>query len=160
MSENADPIATVRSLLADPTNLAHVSALTTPDVHYVSLNDDNPELHAVMPWSGPGQGAEGIVRAFTLVQEAWEVIAFTPEHVFGSGGDVAVFGHFTYRSTALGKLVTTPFAIRAEVRGGKIAFMQFMEDTFGTAASFRSGGAWTFQTFIGSDEVTVAEPPA
>jgi uncharacterized protein len=81
-----------------------------------------------------------------------------PEQVFGSGDDVAVFGHFTYRSIALGKVVTTPFAIRAEVRGGKVAFMQFMEDTFGTGASFRSGGAWTFRTFPGGDEVTVAEP--
>ena len=106
-----DSIAAVRSLLADPTNLAHVRALTTPDIRYVSLNDDNPDLKAVMPWSGPGHGAEAIVRTFTLVEQAWEVIAFTPEQMFGAGGDVAVFGHFTYRSIALGKIVTSPFAI-------------------------------------------------
>ena len=52
-----DPIEAVRAILADPTNLAHVCGLTTPDVCYVSLKDGNPKLHAAMPWSGLGQGA-------------------------------------------------------------------------------------------------------
>ena len=155
-----DAIEVVRAILADPTNLDHVRGLTTPDVRYVSLNDDNPELHAVMPWSGPGQGAEAIVRAFTLVRQAWDTVMFEAEHVFASGGDVAIFGHFTYRSTALGKTITTPFAIRAEVRNGKVSFMQFMEDTFGTAASFRSGGSWRFQTFPGGKEISVGDEPS
>ncbi len=151
----ADPLTVVRSVLADPTNLEHVRALTTPDVKYVSLNDDNPELHAVMPWSGVGQGPEAIVRAFDLVWKAWEVIEFRMEHVFASGGDVAIFGHFTYRSKGLGKRITTPFAIRSEVRDGKLAVMQFMEDTFGTASTFRVGAAGLFQTFPSGDRVTV-----
>lgn len=153
-----DPIEIVHAILADPTNLLHVRALTTPDVRYVSLNDDNPELHAVMPWSGPGQGAEAIVRAFTLVRRAWDTVTFEAEHVFASGGDVAIFGHFTYRSTAMGKTVSTPFAIRSEVTEGKVSFMQFMEDTFGTAASFRSGGSWRFRTFPDSEEIFVGTP--
>ncbi len=152
-----DAIAVVRAVLADPTNLDHVRGLTTPDVRYVSLNDDNPELHAVMPWSGVGHGAEGIVRAFNLVWQAWEVVAFDMAHVFASGGDVAIFGRFTYRSKGMGKRITTPFAIRAEVRDGKLAFMQFMEDTFGTASSFRSGGAWRFRTFPEGEEISVGD---
>ena len=153
-----DPIEIVRAILADPTNVAHVRGLMTADVRYVSLNDDNPELHAVMPWSGPGQGAEAIVRAFTLLRRAWDTVMFEAEHIFASGGDVAIFGHLTYRSTAMGKTVTTPFAIRAEVTESKVSFMQFMEDTFGTAASFRSGGSWRFRTFPGSDEISVGTP--
>lgn len=150
-----DPVAVVRAVLADPANLEHVRGLTTSDVKYVSLNDDNPELHAVMPWSGVGQGPEAIVRAFDLVWKAWEVVEFRMEHVFASGGDVAIFGHFTYRSKGLGKRITTPFAIRSEVRDGKLAFMQFMEDTFGTASTFRIGGAGRFQTFPGGDAICV-----
>ena len=155
-----DPIEVVRAILADPTNLAHVRGLTTPNVRYVSLNDDNPELHAVMPWSGPGQGAEAIVRAFTLVRRAWYTIMFEAEHVFASGDNVALFGHFTYRSRATGKTITTPFAIRSEVSDGKVSFMQFMEDTFGTAAFFRSGGSWRFQTFPNGEEVSVDDEPS
>lgn len=152
-----DPIAVVRAVLTDPTNLEHVRALTTPDVRYVSLNDDNPELHAVMPWSGSGQGAEAIVRAFTLVRRAWDTVKFEPEQVFASEGNVALFGHFTYQSTAMRKTITTPFAIRAAVREDKVSFMQFMEDTFGTAASFRSGGSWRFRTFPDGEEVSVGD---
>ena len=50
---------------------------------------------------------------------------------------VAVFGRFTYTSTKLRKTVTTPFAIFCKVHDGKVAYMQFMEDTFATSASFR-----------------------
>ena len=35
--------------------------------------------------------------------------------------------------------------------------MQFMEDTFGTAASFRSGSNWRFRTFPDGDEVSVGD---
>ena len=97
------------------------------------------------------------MRAFTLVRRAWDTTMFEAEHVFASGGNVALFGHFTYRSRAMGKTITTPFAIRSEVMDGKVSFMQFMEDTFGTAASFRSGGSWRFQTFPSGEEVSVGD---
>lgn len=156
MMATGDPVETVRALLADPTNLEHVRGLTTPDVRYVSLNDDNPELHAVMPWSGPGRGAESIVRASRWCGEPGTWWSSRRSRCSPPAG-TSVFGHFTYRSTALGRTITTPFAIRAEVRDGRVDFMQFMEDTFGTAASFRSGGTWRFRTFPGGKEVTVGE---
>ena len=57
-----------------------------------------------------------------------------------------MFGSFTYRSVFLGQPVRSPFSIHAKVKDGKIAFFQFMEDTFATARSFRSNGAWAIQT--------------
>ena len=42
--------------------------------------------------------------------------------------------------------IRSPFSIHAKVKDGKIAFFQFMEDTFATARSFRSNGAWAIQT--------------
>jgi hypothetical protein len=59
---------------------------------------------------------------------------------------VAVFASFTYRSVSLGQAVRSPFSIHAKVKDGKIAFFQFMEDTFATARSFRSNGALAIQT--------------
>ncbi len=41
---------------------------------------------------------EGIVNTFVDVGRYWEVIAFEPEAVFGSGEYAAMFGRFTYRS--------------------------------------------------------------
>ena len=40
-------------------------------------------------------------------------------------------------------MVTSPFAILVRVSGGLVTYLQFMEDTYATAASFRSAGSWT-----------------
>ena len=80
------------------------------------------------------------------VGQYWEKQAFAVEALFGSGEHVAMFGCFTYKSFVLGKVVTSPFAIFAKVANGRCTYLQFMEDTFATGASFRSGGSWTFQS--------------
>ena len=139
------PTDVITSILNDPTSLDNVRALVTADVTYVSLNYDNPDLKRVMPWAGTGHGPEAIVKTFIDVGRYWNTEAFAIEALFSSGENVAVFGRFTYRSRALGKGVTSPFAIFAKVVGGRCSYMQFMEDTFATAASFRSGGTWTFR---------------
>jgi ketosteroid isomerase-like protein len=95
---------------------------------------------------GPELGAGGADRADLLmdVERFWEKVEFQSEALFGSGEHAALFGRFTYRSRVLGKLVTTPFAVFARVVNGKCTYLQFMEDTFATGASFRSGGQWNF----------------
>jgi uncharacterized protein len=57
-----------------------------------------------------------------------------------------MFGKFTYRSTVLKHVVTSPFAVFAECQNGRCSYLQFMEDTLATSASFRSGGSWTFES--------------
>jgi hypothetical protein len=59
---------------------------------------------------------------------------------------VAVFGRFTYKSKTQGKTAESPFSILSRVHHGKIVYFQFMEDTFETAASFKSGGASIFRS--------------
>src|SRR5271170_6913431 len=54
----------LQTLLANPVDLANVKSVTTPDVTYVSLNEDNPELERYLPWTGTNKGPESIVRAF------------------------------------------------------------------------------------------------
>lgn len=134
------------SILQNPTDLEHVRSLVSPDVTYVSLNYDNPDLKRIMPWAGTSHGAESIVRTFVEVGRYWKVLSFQPEAVFGSDRYAAMFGRFTYESSVLSKIVTTPFAVFAKVDGGRCTYLQFMEDTFATGASFRSGGSWTFQS--------------
>ena len=41
--------------------------------------------------------------------------------------------------------MTSPFAILARVSGERVTYMQLMEDTFATAASFRSSGKAVFR---------------
>jgi len=140
------PVEIVSSLLNNPTDIEHVRSLTSTDFTYVSLNYSNPDLKKIMPWCGTSHGAESLVQTFVDVGRYWEVLGFEIKAQFGSGEHVAVFGSFTYRSTVLGKLVTSPFSIHAKVAGGRCNYMQFMEDTLATSESFKSGGCWTFQS--------------
>ncbi len=147
------PTEIVRELLSDPTNPQAVRRLVAPDAIYVSLNFDNPELRQIMPWAGTRTGPEAVLDTYTQVGRFWHSEAFLVEELFGAGENVAVFGRFTYRSVTLGKAVTSPFAILAKVKGGKIVFMQFMEDTFGTASTFRSGDMATYRSDPDGGEV-------
>ena len=44
--------AVLQKLLQNTTNLRVLRELMTPDVTYVSLNFDNPELKRIEPWAG------------------------------------------------------------------------------------------------------------
>ena len=145
----------IQTILNDPTNPEVVHRLVAPDATYVSLNFDNPELRRIMPWAGTRTGPEAVLDTYTQVNRFWSSEAFEIGELFGEGENVAVFGRFTYRSTTLGKAITSPFAILAKVRNGQIVFMQFMEDTFGTAATFRSGGVATYRSDPDGDEITL-----
>ena len=151
MAETATEI--VRRLLNDPTNPGLVRELVAPDATYVSLNFDNPDLQRIMPWAGTRTGPEAVLDTYTRVNRFWHSEAFEIGELFGEGENVAVFGRFTYRSVTLGKAVTSPFAILAKVQDGQVTFMQFMEDTFGTAATFRSGGVATYRSDPDGGEV-------
>jgi len=145
----------VQALLKGINDPGVVRELCTPDVTYVSLNYSKPDLQKIMPWCGTGHGVDAIIKTFHDVAEFWIVDSFTPEDIVGEDDKVGVFGRFTYTSTKLRKTVTTPFAILFRLTGGKVNYMQFMEDTFCTASSFRSGGKWKFQSDPNGGEVEV-----
>jgi uncharacterized protein len=120
------PLELVQTLLANPTNLEHVRALTTDDVVYVSLNFDNPELHKVMPWTGTNRGSQSIVDVFNGIARVWETKAFEIRDVIANDTAVAMFGSFTYKTRTLGKEITSPFAsgtwhFRGIATGGEVS---------------------------------------
>jgi hypothetical protein len=45
--------------------------------------------------------------------------------------------------------------VSAKVTGDKISYIEFLEDTFGTASSFRAAGTWHFRGAATGDEVSV-----
>ena len=132
-----------------------MQSLCAPDVTYVSLNYSNPDLQKIMPWCGTSRGADAILKTFHEVAEFWVIDSFTPEQIIGDAENVAVFGRFSYTSAKLRKSVTSPFSILCKVHDGKVTYMQFMEDTFCTASSFRSGGTWKFQSDPRGGEVEI-----
>jgi uncharacterized protein len=151
----ANPKDIVQTLLRSVRDPNTVKELCAPDVTYVSLNYTNFDLHKIMPWCGTSHGPEAILKTFRDVAAFWSIDSFAPEEIFGEAENVAVFGRFTYTSTKLRKTITSPFAILCKVKDGKITYMQFMEDTFCTASSFRSGGTWKFQSDPKGSEVAI-----
>jgi uncharacterized protein len=145
----------VQSLLSNPTNIENVRSLTTDDVTYVSLNFNNPELHKVLPWAGTNRGAQSIVDAFNGIGRVWETKAFEVRDVLVNERSVAMFGSFTYKTKTLGKEITSPFALLARVTDDKISYVQFLEDTFGTASTFRASGTWNFRGVATGGDVSV-----
>ncbi len=143
----AEPaVEVVRRLLGDPTNPDLVRELVAEDSVYVSLNFEDPDLKRIMPWCGTGRGSRALLQTFTDVSRFWTIDNFEILDIFGSDSRVAVFGTFTYTSVVLGQRVTSPFAVLARVEDGKVVYTQFMEDSFATARSFRSGGTWTIRS--------------
>ena len=126
---------TVQALLSNLTDLKNVKSVTTPDVTYVSLSEHNPALKAILPWTGSHKGPEEMAEVFQGVAKAWETKAFEVRDVIEQGDRVAFFGSFTYRARNTGKEVTSLFSLYAKVTDGKVSYVQFMEDTFATAAS-------------------------
>ena len=132
-----------------------IHRLVAKDATYVSLNDDNPELKRIMPWAGTSHGPEGVFSTFSRVAKYWHADAFDIDVAIAEAEHVAVFGHVKFRSTVMGKAVQSPFSVLAKVKGEQIVFMQFMEDTFATGASFRSGGVWKFRSNPEGGEVEI-----
>ncbi len=148
----------VQELLHGATDKAVVDRLVAEDSVYMSLTFDNPELKKLMPWAGiHASGREGVLFTFQTLHTFWNIDAFTIKDIFGSGEDVAVFGSFSVHSKKLDKIFVSPFSVHAKVKDGQITYLQYMEDTFGTGATFRSKGVWTFAGDPSGVEVQVGD---
>jgi uncharacterized protein len=133
----------VTNFLQNLGNPKVVQSLVATDAVYVSLNQDNPELKQILPWAGTHHGPSSFTDALGTMFIWWANEQFDPTDIVGDDDRAAVFGTFRYRSHTLDKVVTSPFAILIRVADGLITYLQFMEDTYATAASFRSAGSWT-----------------
>jgi hypothetical protein len=140
---------------------------TTSDMVSESVN---PVTGAVLgQWADGGQtepraAIAAARRAFdaspwsqdrSLRHRALSEMADRFDAMLASGENVAVFGDFRHRSNSLGKVVSSPFSILFKVTDGKGTYLQFLEDGYATAASFRKDGSWTVQTEPGAEPFQV-----
>jgi ketosteroid isomerase-like protein len=132
-----------------------VSSVVAPDATYVSLNTENPELNKIMPWAGTSHGPQAFLGHLGEMFSRWENQAFNVTTIFASDENVAVFGDFRYKSNSLGKVVSSPFSILVKVVNAKVIYLQYLEDSYATAASFRKDGSWTIQTEPGAEPFQV-----
>jgi uncharacterized protein len=138
--------AVLQQLLQNTSNLNVLRQLMTPDATYVSLNFDNPELKKVEPWTGTHKGPQALSEVFAAIQRFWTTLDFKVTDTIEQGSRVALFGSFTYKSNATGKEITSPFDLLARFEGGKVAYLQFLEDSYRTAGSFKTGGKTRFHS--------------
>src|ERR1700756_5571263 len=103
--------AVLQEVLQNTTNLKVLRQLMTPDVTYISLNFDNPELKKVMPWTGTHKGPQELSDVFGAIQRYWKTLDFKVTDSIEQGSRVAFFGSFTYKSNATGKEIPSPFAL-------------------------------------------------
>jgi uncharacterized protein len=143
---SASPIEVVGEWMENLMDPDVVNKLVAPDATYVSLNTEDAELSRIMPWAGTSQGPQAFLENLGTMFTRWENQEFNVTELFASGENVAVFGDFRYRSHSLGKVVSSPFSILVKVIDGKVTYLQFLEDSYATAASFRKDGSWTAQT--------------
>ena len=147
--------AVLQELLQNTSNLKLLRQLMTPDATYVSLNFDNPELKKVMPWTGTHKGPEALLDVFAAIQRFWKTLDFKVTDTIEQGSRVALFGSFTYKSNATGTEITSPFGLLARFEGDTVAYIQFLEDSYGTAGSSKTGGATRFHSDPSEKEVAV-----
>ena len=142
----ASPIEVVGQWLQNLLDPRVVNNLVAPNATYVSLNTEDAELNKIMPWAGTSRGPQAFLDNLGAMFTRWENQAFNVNTMFASEENVAVFGDFRYKSHSLGKVVSSPFSILVKVVDGKVTYLQFQEDTYATASSFRKDGSWTIQT--------------
>jgi ketosteroid isomerase-like protein len=147
--------AMLQELLQNTSNLKVLRERMTQNATYVSLNFDNPELKKVMPWTGTHKGPQALSDVFAAIQRFWKTLDFKATDTIEQGSRVALFGSFTYKSNVTGKEITSPFALLARFEGDKVAYVQFLEDSYGTAGSFRTGGTTRFHSDPSGKEVEV-----
>jgi ketosteroid isomerase-like protein len=153
VKEPTTPIDTVVTLLTNLGDEKVIRSLVAEDATYVSLNYNNPDLKKIMPWCGTNTGVSAFVNNLSMIYQCWETLEFNPGEVFGSDERVALFGSFKYRSRVLNQIVDSPFAIFAKVKDGKVTYLQFMEDTFATSASFLDRLTGTYRNFPDSKPI-------
>ena len=86
--------------------------------------------------------SSNLSRPFLYFQYVWEVNDFQITEIFGEGENVAVFGQFTYTSVEVGYTFNSPFSTLSKVQKyDQIVYLQFMENTYLSARSFRKHGA-------------------
>ena len=147
--------AVLQQLLQNTSNLAVLQQLMTPDVTYVSLNFDNPELRKIEPWTGTHKGPQALFDVFAAIRRYWTTLDFKVTDAVEQESRVALLGSFTYKSIVTGKEITSPFALLARFQGEKVAYLQFLEDSYGTAGSFKTGGAKRFHADPAGQEIEV-----
>lgn len=107
----------------------------------VSLMADDMVWHnegdSGMPWIGPWEGKEAILRFLPIFDENFQTTAWENTDAFASGDTVAVFGKMNGITKHSGQEIGEfTFALRAKVRDGKVVLWNWLEDSYAVSRAY------------------------
>ncbi len=113
----------------------------TPDATYVLLNflRQPPNSRKLSRGAGTHKGPSALADVFAAIQRFWTTLDFKVTDIIEQGDRVAMFVSFAYKSNVTGKEITSPFGLLARFDRGKVAYVQFLEDSYGTAELIQNG---------------------
>lgn len=98
------------------------------------------EGDSAMPWIGPWNGKEEILKFLPIFGENFKTTAWENTDAFASGDTVAVFGRMNGITTKSGKEIGEfSFALRAKVLDGKVILWNWFEDSYAVSQAYHGG---------------------
>ncbi|MFK7754988.1 MAG: nuclear transport factor 2 family protein [Sedimentitalea sp.] len=114
-------------------DMATLTALTVDDM--VWANEDDK----AMPWIGPWQGKEGILKFLGLFGENFQTTQWVNEDQFAFGDTVAIFGKMNGVTTKSGaEIGEFIFGLRAKVKDGKVVLWIWLEISYAVSKAFNA----------------------
>ena len=89
---------------------------------------------------GPSPRSTAFLDALQAIFSRWDNQAFNVTAMFGDDDNVAVFWNFHTSRTRSARRLLPRFSIHVRVAGGKVTYVQFLEDTYATARSLPQRG--------------------
>ncbi len=90
-----------------------------------------------MPWIGPWQGKEEILKFLGLFGGNFKTTKWETEDAFALGDTVAMFGSMNGITTHSGKEIGDfTFALRAKVKDGKVVLWNWFEDSYAVSQAY------------------------
>jgi len=110
-----------------------VNALMADDMVWMNEGD------STMPWIGPWNGKEEIMKFLGVFSENFKTTAWENTDAFALGDTVAVFGKMNGITTHSDKQIGEfTFALRAKVRDGKVVLWNWFEDSYAVSQAYNA----------------------
>lgn len=108
-----------------------VNALMADDMVWQNEGDKT------MPWIGPWNGKEEILKFLPIFGENFQTTAWENTDAFASGDTVAVFGNMNGITKKSGvEIGDFTFALRAKVRDSKVVLWNWFEDSYAVSKAY------------------------
>ncbi len=126
------------------TVMAFMGAVGTGDMTAATalMADDmvwQNEGDTAMPWIGPWNGKEEILKFLPIFGENFQTTAWENTDAFAFGDTVAVFGNMNGITKHSGKEIGAfTFALRAKVRDGKVVLWNWFEDSYAVSQAYHA----------------------